>query len=347
MKSHRCTVDDPDCSTGDVHDLRLLGERVAVPGLAPKYREDDCIQLAHYHRVLQAHGHADVDEPDIPVWGAIIGMERVIAWHDLTRAAFTTLTPQEHVAGDGDPSITFHRRHRSTKRTALDRYDFEFGFRLRVVDTAARRTSRHDEPMVLPVSVKECARCPWNQPCHADLAAIDDVSLVAGVGYAEWRVHRFMGIETVHELAALDPAAAAEMYAETPLTATSLTSQIHRARAAVAGTPIVAPDWDEDAIPRGDLQIDLDLESDGHVYLWGARLSEVPAHWPEQRGSYVHFSSFEPLDADGAARLTTNLLGLADRPPGARSRRRAHGPDLQLSRRTGRRGCTPQAGAVR
>ena len=317
VKSHRCTVNDPDGEVTDVHDLHLLGERVAVPGLAPKYREDDCLQLAHYHRLLQAHGHADVDEPDVSVWAAIIGMERVVAWHDLTRPAFATLTPQEHADADGDPSISFHRRHRSTKRTALDRYDFEFGFRLRVVDTAVRRISRHEEPMVLPVSVKECARCPWNQPCHADLTAIDDVSLVAGVGYAEWRVHRFMGIETVHQLADLDPATAAEMYADTPLTATALSTQIHCARAAVAGTPIVASDWDEAAIPRGDLEIDLDLESDEHVYLWGARLTEVPAHWPEQRGSYVHFSSFEPLDADGATQLAADLwswlTGLRDR----------------------------------
>ena len=317
VKSHRCTKNDPDTQSAAVHDLRLLGELTAVGGLAPKYREDDCLQLAHYHRVLQAHGNADPDQSGVPVWGAIIGMERVVAWHDLTRPAFTTLTPQEHADNDGDPSITFHRRQRSTKRTALDRYDFEFGFRLRIVDTAARRTSRDEDPMVLPVSVKECARCPWNDPCQADLAAIDDVSLVSGVGYAEWRVHRFMGVDTVHQLAELDPANAAEMYADTPLTPKALTSQIHCARAAVAGAPIVTPEWDEAEIPRGDLEIDLDLENDDRVYLWGARLTEVPRDWLEERGSYVHFSSFEPLDERGevqlAADLWTWLSGLRDR----------------------------------
>ncbi len=307
VKSHRCTVNDPDEQTTDVHDLRLLGERVAVRGFAPKYREDDCLQLAHYHRVLQAHGLADADEPGVSVWGAIIGLERVVAWHDLTHPAFATLTPQERADADGDPSITFHRRHRSTKRTALDRYDFEFGFRLRVVDTAVRRTSQQEDPIVLPVSVAECARCPWNAPCHADLVAIDDVSLVSAVGYGGWRVHRFMGVETVHQLAELDPAEAAEMYADTPLTATALTSQIRCARAAVAGRPIVAPDWDETTIPHGDLEIDLDLENDEHVYLWGARLTEVPPHWPEERESYVHFSSFETLDARGEVQLATDV----------------------------------------
>lgn len=307
VKSHRCTVDDAEARTDEVHDLRLLGERVVVPGVSPKYREDDCLQLAHYHRVLQAHGHADGDEPGRAVWGGIIGSERVVAWHDLTRPAFATLTPQEHADADGAASMTFHRRHRSTKRTALDRYDFEFGFRLRVVDTAIRRASREEVPTVFPVSVGECRRCPWNEPCHDDLTAIDDVSLVAGVGYAEWRVHRFMGTETVRRLAALDPEVAVATYADTPLTATALTAQIHCARAAVAGRPIVAPDWDDAAIPRGDLEIDLDLENAEHVYLWGARLTEVPDHWPEERGSYVHFSSFDPLDTDGEVQLAVDL----------------------------------------
>ena len=57
----------------------------------------------------------------------------------------------------------------------------------------------------------------------------------------------------------------------------------------------------------GDLEIDLDLENDEHVYLWGARLTEVPAHWPEKRGGYVHFSSFDPLDADGEVQLAIDL----------------------------------------
>jgi predicted RecB family nuclease len=240
------------------------------------------------------------------VWGGIIGLEGAVAWHDLTRPAFATLTPQEADDPDG-ATISYHRRHRSTKRTALDRYDFEFDFRRRVVDTALRRTSRDEEPMVRPVSVAECARCPWNAACHADLATVDDVSLVSPVGYAEWRVHRFMGIATVHELAALDPDEAVERYADTPLTPTALVKHIECARSADAGELIVAPGWDESEIPRGDVEIDLDLENDEYVYLWGARLSEVPAHWPERRGSYVHFSSFEPLDEQAEVRLAAEL----------------------------------------
>lgn len=337
VKSHRCTVNAPDASGDEVQDLRLLGVRHAVPQLAPKYREDDCLQLAHYHRVLQAHGHAEPDPSgdsgiggensggNGPVWGGIIGLEGVLAWHDLMRPAFSTVTPQE-TSSDGEGSITFHRRHhRTTKRTALDRYDFEFEFRIRVADAAAQRTSPDIPAMVEPVLVKECARCPWQQPCRTELDAVDHVSLVNSVGYVEWRVHRFMGVHTVAQLAALDPAHAAQLYADTPLTSASLVKQIRSARAAVAGHPIVTPEWDESSIPRGHLEIDLDLENDEFVYLWGARLTVVPGHWPERAATYVHFSSFDELDAAGETHLAVELWAWL-----SELRQRAHADGLTV-----------------
>jgi predicted RecB family nuclease len=213
--------------------------------------------------------------------------------------------------------------------------------------------------MVLPVSVPECGKCPWEQPCHADMVAIDDVSLVHPVGYPEWRVHRFIGTSTVHQLAALDLRTAQAMaagkplrlldartwavdvapesrvsdsiwpqlddlglhtaadvvaldpttlaYATTPLTGTALVDHIECARSAVAGALVVRPDWDPAEIPRGAVEIDLDLESAEHVYLWGARLSVVPAHWPEAANSYVAFASFDPLDETGERQLVVDL----------------------------------------
>ena len=38
----------------------------------------------------------------------------------------------------------------------------------------------------------------------ADLHAVEDVSLVKGVDYPAWRVHRFLGVETYRQLAGLD-----------------------------------------------------------------------------------------------------------------------------------------------
>lgn len=126
-----------------------------------------------------------------------------------------------------------------------------------------------------------------------------------------------MGVDTCSQLAELDPDEAVERYADTPLTETALRTQINEARSAVAGRPIVRPTWDEAAVPRGDLEIDLDMENADHVYLWGALLSKVPADWPEAAGSYVAFASFDPLDEFGeralAGRLWAWLRDLLDR----------------------------------
>lgn len=313
VKSHRCTTNLPDdvAFDDDVTDLHLLAPG-RVDGLEPRYREDDCLQLAHYHRLLQAAGHAEPDDDRHEVRGGILGSERLVAWFDLQRPQWSTITPQEH----GD-TIGYHRRGRSTKRTTLDRYDFEFAFRIKVVDVARERVDRADDPIVRPVKIEECVRCDWRDVCDADLRERDDVSLVNSVGYREWRVHRFMGIETCAQLAALDPDLAVERYARTPLTERALRTQISEARSAVAGQPIVQPTWDEAAIPRGDLEIDLDMENADFVYLWGARITKVPAGWPESAGSYVPFASFAPLDVDGelalAERLWAWLTDLLDR----------------------------------
>ena len=304
VKSHRCTSNlaIPEEVDGNVTDLELT-DPSPVPGFGPRYREDDCLQLAHYHRLLQATGHAELDDDANEALGGILGSERVVAWFDLQRPQWSTITPQEHGGGIG-----YHRRSHSTKRTTLDRYDFEFAFRLKVIDTARARVDPSVAPIVHPVKVKECERCDWREVCDADLRERDDVSLVNSVGYPEWRVHRFMNINTCAQLAELDPDEAVVRYADTPLTEKALRTQIQEARSAVAGTPIVQPTWDEAAIPRGDLEIDLDMENADHVYLWGALLTKVPTDWPEVAGTYVPFASFEPLDESGERELATQLM---------------------------------------
>ncbi len=315
VKSHRCTTTASSPPSGpdpEVVDLHLV-EPSPVLGHTAKYREDDCLQLAHYHRLLQATGHAEPDDSMHDVRGGIIGSEGVLAWFDLQRPQWATITPQ--IVGDVDggvgrnESIGYHRRSHSTKRTTLDRYDFEFAFRVRVVDAALERTDRSVEPIVHPVKVAECERCDWRDVCDADLRAGDDVSLVRSVGYQEWRVHRFMGVTTCTQLAGLDPDEAVERYADTPLTEKALRTQIDEAKSAVAGKPIVRPTWDEREMPRGDLEIDLDMENDEYVYLWGAFLARVPDGWPESAGTYLPFVSFEPLDDAAEHALASEMWG--------------------------------------
>ena len=308
VKWHRCTnhLADPNEAGTDVTDLHLVSSS-PVAGFEPRYRIDDCLQLAHYHRLLQATGYAELDDEANDVRGGILGSEGVVAWFDLQRPEWATITPQVVEDDDGD-AIEYHRRnHHSTKRTTLDRYDFEFAFRVKVVDAARVRTDRSAEPIVRPVKVKECEKCEWRDVCDADMRETDDVSLVRSVGYPEWRVHRFMGIETCAQLAELDPDDAVERYADTPLTEKAIRTQINEAKSAVARGAIVQPTWNGTRVPRGDLELDLDMENADHVYLWGALLTKVPDDWPEAAGTYVPFVSFEPLD-DDSERVLAMLL---------------------------------------
>ena len=205
IKNHRCTK-NAEAGAPDV--LEQFDGTASEEPLAPRYHEGDCIQLAHYHRHLQALGLAEpVDDAEVGVWAGVIGTEGLIAWHDLTEPAFSTLTPQR-VGTGANQSMKFHRRSHSTRRTALDRYDFEFEFRRDLAAKATSRTSARTKVPVLPVKVNECATCSWHDVCDAELVAKDDVSLVRSVSYPEWALHRFVGTETTSQLAVLDIATA-------------------------------------------------------------------------------------------------------------------------------------------
>jgi predicted RecB family nuclease len=277
----------------------------------------------------------------------------LLVWFDLNAPAHATITPQV----DADGSVRFHKRSGKNRRTALERYDFEFAFRLNVADAADSRTSAKEPALVFPVKIKECERCPWNQVCDAELRGSDDVSLVCGVGHPEWSIHRHLGNATTESLAGLDVDTAAALdrhgdaivsahtwalgaeptaptqdavsadiaerfataeslqslcertlaYNDTPIKPSNLLKQIENARSFRAGGPIIRQPV---KIPRGDIEIDFDLEclvNPAQVYLWGALVTHQIADWPEPSGSYTSFASFEPMTVESEAQLVAEL----------------------------------------
>ncbi len=299
-------------------------------------RREDLLQLAHYQRMLQAFGAA----ADGGCWGGIVGVEGRVVWYDLATPLWRT------------PSSSGRLKVRST----LEIYDFEFDFRLDIMAVAqAHLADPSVSPLMVPVRIAECPQCPWWAHCHSELqAGSGDVSLLPGVGWRAWRIHRDHGVTSRAALAALDLATAELVSAGVDLPAvmgaasgappdaplaqlvaprrraqltrlegagihdaagvlaldratasysganlTPLVEHIDLARAALGPEPAYRRrDVGALRVPRGDVELDLDMESteDG-VYLWGALVTDRASTGLVEPG-YRAFVSFEAMCAE-------------------------------------------------
>lgn len=228
-------------------------------------RRDDQLALAHHHRLLEAAGHAAP-----AAWGAVVGVEHEVVWTDLTAPTWRT------------PS----RSRGYASRSALEVYDFEFGFRLDVVAAAGRGEER-----VVPVRTRECGECPWWGHCGAVLEAQDHVSLLPGATWNRWVVHRDRGVRTVADLARRrhdDPA-----YDGTRV---DIAASVDLARARLAASPVVRRrGTGRLAVPRAQVEVDIDLENvESGVYLWGALVTDRTGGAAPVEEGYRSFTTWDP-----------------------------------------------------
>ena len=286
--------DQPDCTPGyHVGDIKhhLATERKSGPSVlvsvpsspefasatqrdtAPGWREDDCLQLAHYWRLLQTSGFA-ASEP----WAAVLGTDGpkgyvpdalALVWHDLAEPAFET----------------FSRSSGTARRSSLERYDHEHAFRVDVALVARRRTGDGDDPapLVLPVGHDECGSVGGPPSAWTRCRTTTQQRAAGGPAIREYLALREAKIGTVADLVAADvEKLLTDDYERETAHLRRRSTRLRKARLnaelAQAGV-VVRRRADAPAIPTADVEYDIDCEwsPDGRVYLWGALRTEVPS----------------------------------------------------------------------
>ncbi|SDT30480.1 RecB family nuclease, putative, TM0106 family [Friedmanniella luteola] len=287
-------------------------------GVGPRLgsREGDFLQLAHYHRMLEAAGYAGTG-----ALGAVLGTDTlrdgpVLAWVDLAAPVVRTFSRSAEQGW--------------RLRSLLERYDHELGLRVDVARTAARRTgdpATDPEPLVRPVVQRECQTCRWWPHCRAELPD-DEISLRVDKGALDVRevlALRRRGVRTVPQLATADLDALLPGYLPEVSHRTGTENRLRvasrRARMLHAGVSFDRETSGPILVPAAALEVDLDIESaaDGRIYLWGFLLHDTTSPEPPR---YVAFSRFTALDDEAEATLADEafhwLRGLVEGSRGVR-----------------------------
>ena len=313
VKNH-LTVKRSKVKSAFISSLASPDERVDVPGwtAATTHRYVDGLQLAHYTRMLEACGYHPGPEQR---WGAVLGTSRlesppgqdpqwVLLWHNL----------------DEQLGFTYSRSRGKARRSLLERYDHEHGFRVKVADNARRVTGGDDDPqpLVEPVGQDECGSCPYEEWCAQQMGDDDPSAAISvgGLGIREWLALRRLGVTTTAALSALDPDDPLffdDYFAEVSNLSRAearkrLIGAIGRAEMICDGIEVARTGDGPANVPAADVEIDLDIEwdIDNRVYLWGARLRRGG---DESTARYItDFVEWAPLDSTREHDLAARFL---------------------------------------
>jgi predicted RecB family nuclease len=283
-------------------------------GLRIGSRVADFLQLAHYHRMLEACGFGAEDAvAGVVGTDALIGAP-VLAWADLRE-------PQVRTFSRSSPGGW-------QLRSVLERYDHEHAFRIKIALVARQQTGRPDQDptlLVSPIVNKECSRCQWWDHCLPQLDP-DDVSLridKAPLDMREIATLRRHGITTITDLVDTELDQLLEWYLPEVSHRGGAEGRIRvaarRASMLLEGTSFDRETIGPIEIPQAEVEIDLDIESsaDGRVYLWGFLLQYAG----ESGAVYHEFSQFDDLDNQSEAALASDaftwLRSIVDATPSA------------------------------
>lgn len=289
-------------------------------------REGDLLQVAHYWRLLEAAGFASSG----PRWAGIVGTDEVdghgpvVTWVDLDEPMVRTFSRSAEQGW--------------TRRSVLERYDHEHGFRVKVAETALQRgASPAPTPLVTPIVNKECARCDWWETCRPQLHD-HDLSLridKSPLDIREISVLRRLGINTIDDLAAVDLDELMPRYLpevqHRPSADRRLELAARRSRLLAAGRTLERTSTGPIIIPRADLEIDFDIEnsSDDRVYLWGFLVNDTATG----QSHYQQFSRFSDMDDAAEVELAVEAMSwLAGLAAGHRSVRVYHYSSYEVIR---------------
>jgi len=306
VKFHRvletCSIEQPGVQVSTLDDPLALLE---LPGRRFRWssRLRAALQVAHHWRLLEKSGYAAsraraglIGTERLTPPGSVSRSQRpVITWLDLD-APLAAPGPD---AAPGPASVS-----------TLARYDDEHARRVELASGALGATPGWTPPA--PVVHRECTFCPWSEICAARLPD-DDLSRAiskAPLDPHEIRTLRALGVASVTDLARADLDALLVGYLPQVEHREGGEGRLRlaqrRARLIASGVELERTSAGPLALPRHDLEIDLDIETSAgdHAYLWGFHVDDLATGV----SGYQGFGRFEHLDAAGERALAAEAF---------------------------------------